>query len=106
MSVSNPLSTLPQTSDQAARVESVRPASGSPSHVQHDAVSHEQVAPLPSFEVDQQHLDRRALIADALRSYPQASPDEVVKLLAERHIDVSATLVLAEMARRASYGTA
>ncbi len=106
MSVSNPLSTLPQATDPAARVEPVRHAGGPPSHLQHDAVSHEQVAPLPKFEVDQQHVDRRALIADALESHPQAGPDEIVSLLAQRHINVSATLVLAEMARRASYGTA
>lgn len=106
MSVSNPISTLPQTTDPAARVESVRSAGGPPSHVQHDSVSHEQVAPLPHVEVDQQHLDRRALISDALRSHPQASPDEIVEMLAQRNIEVSATLVLAEMARRASYGTA
>ena len=106
MSVSNPLGALPQTTDPAANVEAVRTSGGPPTHVQHDAVSHDQVAPDPKFEVDQQHLDRRSLIADAIQAHPGAAPDEIVRLLAEKQIEVSATLVLAELARRSSYGTA
>lgn len=99
MSVSNPISTLPQTRDPAAHVDSQREAAGPPSHIQHDSVSPEQVAPLPKAEVDQQHLDRRELIAGLLRDHPHATPDEVVKMLADRQIQVSAALVLSEMSR-------
>ena len=99
MSVSNPISVLPQTSDPAAHVDSRRPVAEPPSHVQHDSVSPEQVAPLTKAEVDQQHVDRRELIAGILRGRPDATPDEIVKLLAEHQIQVSATLVLAEMGR-------
>lgn len=104
MSVSNPLSTFPQTTDPAANVNAVRPAAEPPSHVRHDSVSPEQVAPLPKAEVDQQHIDRRGLIAQVLQSHPQATPDEIVKLLADRNIQVSAALVLAERGRARESG--
>lgn len=99
MSVSNPISTFPQTSDPAAHVNAVRPVAEPPSHVQHDSVSPEQVAPLPKAEVDQQHIDRRGLIAELLQTHPQATPDEIIQLLADRQIQVSAALVLAEIGR-------
>ena len=64
----------------------------------HDAVDPEQVAPKPWYETAA-GLDRAAVVYKKIRQHPEASADEIVNLLAQEHVEVSATLVMQEMAR-------
>jgi hypothetical protein len=64
----------------------------------HDAISPRQVAPIPHIETAQEHLDVRELVREALNDHPGASADEIVRLLAEKQIQVSPTLVLQQLA--------
>lgn len=62
----------------------------------HDPVSPRQVAPHPQSELDA-NVDRRRAVIEAILRRPEASVDEIVAELAQRQIDVSATLVMQEL---------
>ena len=66
--------------------------------MKHDAVDPEQVAPKPWYETAA-GLDRVAVVEQKIREHPTASADQIVALLAKEHVEVSATLVMQEMAR-------
>jgi hypothetical protein len=65
----------------------------------HDAVSPRQVAPLPHVEIQQEHLDMSELVSEAIADHPDASADDIVRLLAKKQIHVPATLVLQLLSR-------
>ncbi|HQU44362.1 MAG TPA: hypothetical protein PK867_16195 [Pirellulales bacterium] len=65
----------------------------------HDPVSSRQVAPWQKVELED-NLDRRQLVRDLIRERPDATADDLAKLLAERRIAVSSTLILQELQRQ------
>lgn len=64
----------------------------------HDPVSPRQVAPWQHVELQDQ-LDRRQLLRDLIAEQPDATADELSRVLKERQIEVSSTLILQELAR-------
>lgn len=64
----------------------------------HDPISPRQAAQNPRSELAA-NVDRRRAVREALRQHPQAGIDEIVGELARRQIEVSATLVMQELAR-------
>lgn len=64
----------------------------------HDAVDSNQVCPKPWYETAA-NVDRQALVEQAIREHPTKDVDEIVALLAEEHVEVSATLVMQQFAR-------
>lgn len=64
----------------------------------HDPVSPRQVAPIPHIEIEQEHLDPVDLVREAINDHPGASADDIVRLLEEKQIHVSATLVMQQLA--------
>jgi hypothetical protein len=64
----------------------------------HPTISPRQVGPRQDVELDDQ-VDRRELIRNLLEDHPGATPDDLVRMLHERQIEVSSTLVLQELAR-------
>lgn len=63
----------------------------------HDAISPRQVAPIPHVEIEHEHLDVMELVREAIHDHPGAEADEIVRLLAEKQIQVSPTLVLQQL---------
>lgn len=66
--------------------------------MKHDAVDPNQVAPKPWYETAA-GVDRAAAIEQVRRRHPSANVDEIVAMLAEENIEVSATLVFQQLAR-------
>jgi hypothetical protein len=64
----------------------------------HDAVDPKQVASKPWYETAAK-LDRADLVQQVIGRHPTKNADEIVDLLAKEHVEVSATLVMQEMAR-------
>jgi hypothetical protein len=63
----------------------------------HDPVSPRQVAPWQHVELEGQ-LDRRQLLRDMIANHPDASADDLTRMLGERQIKISSTLILQELA--------
>ncbi|HET6883590.1 MAG TPA: hypothetical protein VFI31_25785 [Pirellulales bacterium] len=64
----------------------------------HDPVSPRQVAPWQHVELED-NFDRRQLVRNLAAQHPDASADEIARMLKERQIDVSSTLILQELSR-------
>lgn len=62
----------------------------------HDPVSPRQVAPWHEVELEDQ-LDRRQLVRDLIHEHPDATADDIARLVANRQIEVSSTLILQEL---------
>ena len=58
----------------------------------------ESAAPVPQTDLDS-HVDRVAAVRNAVQARPEASVDEIIAMLAERKVAVSATLVMQEVMR-------
>lgn len=67
--------------------------------LRHGAVSPQQVAPWPEVEL-QHNLDHRQLVRDLIAQHSDATADEIERMLEERGIKISSTLVLQELQRR------
>ena len=65
----------------------------------HDPVSQRQVAPRQEVELED-NLDRRQLVRDLIALHPSATADDIVRMLRQRQIEVSTTLVLQELQYR------
>jgi hypothetical protein len=65
----------------------------------HDPVSPRQVAPRQDLELEDQ-LDRRQLVRELISAHPTASADEISRMLQQRRIEISSTLILQELQRR------
>ena len=66
--------------------------------LRHPTISPRQVGPRQDVELEH-NVDRRELIHKLIESHPGATPDDLMRMLQERQIDVSSTLVLQELAR-------
>lgn len=101
MSTSNPLggnSSHGTASDIAEDADGGRVLEARHDATRHDAISPRQVAPIPHLETEQEHLDVMELVREAIHDHPDASADDIVRLLAEKQIQVSPTLVLQQLA--------
>jgi hypothetical protein len=65
----------------------------------HDPVSPHQVGPWQHVELED-NFDRRQLVRDLIAQYPDASADDLGRMLKERQIEISSTLILQELQRR------
>jgi len=65
----------------------------------HDPVSPHQVGPRQHVELED-NFDRRQLVRDLIAQYPDASADDLGRMLKERQIEISSTLILQELQRR------
>lgn len=66
--------------------------------LRHPTVSPRQVAPRQDVELED-NVDRRQLIRDLMSSHPGATVDDLARLLGERGIDISSTLIHQELSR-------
>jgi hypothetical protein len=69
--------------------------------LRHPTVSPRQVGPRQDVELED-NFDRRQLVRELIAQHPDATADDLARLLEERKIKVSSTLVLQELQRRQS----
>jgi len=67
--------------------------------LRHGSVSPQQVAPWPEVELET-NLDRRRLVRDLIDQHPGATADDIARMLAEKRIEISSTLVLQVLQRK------
>ncbi|HWB10749.1 MAG TPA: hypothetical protein VG826_16080 [Pirellulales bacterium] len=65
--------------------------------LRHPTVSPRQVGPRQEVELD--NFDRREMVRKLIEGHPGATADELVRMLRERQIDISSTLVHQELSR-------
>lgn len=65
----------------------------------HDPISPRQVGPRQHVEIEDR-FDRRKLLRDLIAQHPEATADDLTRLLKKRHITVSSTLILQELTPR------
>jgi hypothetical protein len=66
--------------------------------LRHPTVSPRQVGPRQKVELED-NFDRRELVRRLIVSHPGATADDLVRILRERQIDISSTLVHQELSR-------
>lgn len=64
----------------------------------HDPVSPHQVGPWQHVELED-NFDRRQMVRELIAQHPRATADELGRMLNERQIEVSSTLILQELRR-------
>lgn len=68
--------------------------------LRHAPISTRQSAPRPDTELSAD-LDHPQIVRDLIAQHPGATADDITRMLAEKHIKISSTLVLQELAARA-----